>query len=345
MGRGVKHVQLHRIGSTELRVVSDIDEGVSPIVQVEELVIRRYAQQGDWPHRRVELFVLQDLSPLSRQLGAQVAALPGGVKALESRPVLHIYDLGRLTRCTVFVNQQAMLRSGYWTDMLAVQGLLAHEHAHPLAENSATRASRCLRTQLMLAGDPSDAQVQRHARLEPLLGALLERLVISAPREIFTNELTITSGFDQALLHLNRRNVADAGHSLAGRAQLRFVLEQDVAAGNRPASDIGQLLLGGDLENQLVLAMEIAPFIRAGRLAEAQELQQVLDREIFPQIESQVAPAFAAIMQLYTTLSPDAGSEELVGWGRQVAGVLATALAEQGLSVQVDVTLADTDDD
>jgi hypothetical protein len=343
MGRGVKHVQLHRIGRTELRVVSDIDEGVSPIVQAEEAVIRRYTGRVDWPHRRVELFILQDLSPLSRQLGDRAAGLPGGSATLVSRPVLHIYDLARMDRCSVFVNQQAMLRAGYWDDMLAVQGLLAHEHAHPLAENSATRASRQLQTSLVFAGDPASEQVQRHARLAPLLGALLERLVISAPREIFTNELTITSGFDQALLHLNRRNVADAAHSLAGRAQLRVVLEQDVAAGNRPASDIGQLLLGGDLETQLVLAMEVAPFVRAGQLAEAEELQQVLDREIFPQLEPQVAPAFAAIKQLYVSLAPDASAEMLVDWGRQVAGVLAGALAEQGLDAQVRVELADTE--
>ena len=37
--RAVKHVELHRIGNTELRVVSDVDMGETAIVQAEEAVI------------------------------------------------------------------------------------------------------------------------------------------------------------------------------------------------------------------------------------------------------------------------------------------------------------------
>lgn len=337
MGRGVKHVQLHWIGSTELRVVSDIDEGVSPIVQAEEMVIRRYMQRVTWPHRRVQLFVLQDLSPLTRQLDLTMLSVPGGTTMIASRPVINLYDLALPERCNVFVNQQAMELAGYWDDLLAVQGLLAHEHAHPLAENRTTHASRSLRTRLAFKPTGSGDGLPQASRLEMLLSELLERLVISAPREIFTNQLTLETGFDQALLHLNRRNVANAGRSLAGRAQLRNLLEQDVASGNRSERVVGQILLGGDLESHLVLAMEIAPFVRAGHDHAARELLRVLEREIFPQLEPQVAPAFAAINRLYSDLSPDLSVEALVAWGQQVAAHLVIALAEHELLVEATV--------
>ena len=159
MARTVKHFSLHRIAGTELRVVADVETGVLPVIQVEEAVIRGDAQQGLWPHRWVTLFVLQDLQPLVRYLtptpslppagggskGESPAFPPGGAAALDYRPVINVYDLADLTGCHVFVNQKAMLREGYWDDALAIQGLLAHEHAHPLAENETTRASRQLR--------------------------------------------------------------------------------------------------------------------------------------------------------------------------------------------------------
>ena len=43
MARTVKHFSLHRIAGTELRVVADVEDGVLPVIQVEEVVIRGYA--------------------------------------------------------------------------------------------------------------------------------------------------------------------------------------------------------------------------------------------------------------------------------------------------------------
>jgi hypothetical protein len=329
MGRAVKHVELHRIGTTELRVISDVDTGEIAIVQAEEAVIREYMRRGNWPHRQVSLFILNDLQPLARQVPSS-ALPPGGVAALDTRTVLNLYDLANPRACHVFVNQRMMLKEGYWEDMLAVRGLLAHEHAHPLAENASTRASRGLAVDLALGEKPTE----QHVRLEGLLGRLVEQLSLTAPREIFTNLLAITSGFDQAMLHLNQGNVANACKSLTGRTKLRELLAHEVSLGNRPADTVGQLLLAGDLESYCGLAMELAPFDRAGHPAAASALTGVLDQELFPQLEPQFAPTFAAIRRLYTDLPADLSLPDLRGWSQQVADSIVGAVREQGLMVR-----------
>jgi hypothetical protein len=64
MTRAVRHFSLHRITGTgldfnnigiehrgtELRVVADIEAGVLPVIQAEEVVIREYVRQPRWPH-------------------------------------------------------------------------------------------------------------------------------------------------------------------------------------------------------------------------------------------------------------------------------------------------------
>jgi hypothetical protein len=335
MRRAVKHVELHRIGTTELRVVSDVDTGEIAVVQAEEAVIRDYMRFGNWPHRMVSLFILNDLQPLARQVPS--SALPsGGVAALATRTVINLYDLANPRACHVFVNQQMMLKEGYWDDMLAVRGLLAHEHAHPLAENASTRASRGLAIDLALDEKPTE----QHVRLEGLLARLVEQLSLTAPREIFTNLLAITSGFDQAMLHLNQRNVANACKSLVGRAKLRELLMHDVDQGKRPADTVGQLLLAGDLESYCGLAMELAPFDRAGHPAAASALTGILEQELFPQLEPQFAPAFAAIRQLYTDLSADLAATDLRDWSQQVADSIVGAVRAQGLMARCTVRAA-----
>jgi hypothetical protein len=327
--RAVKHVELHRIDTTELRVISDVDTGVIAIVQAEEAVIRDYIRHGNWPHRQVSLFILNDLQPLARQVPSS-ALPPGGVAALDTRTIINLYDLANPRACHVFINQQMMVKEGYWEDMLAVRGLLAHEHAHPLAENGSTQASRGLTIDLSLPEKPSET----HVRLEGILARLIEQLSLTAPREIFTNLMAITSGFDQAMLHLNRRNVANACQSIAGRTSLRETLAHEIAQGSRSANDSSQLLLVGDLESYCGLAMEIAPFDRGGRPEAAAELTALLEHVLFPQLEPQFAPAFAAIRRCYTELGTNLSLSELREWSQQVADAIVGAANEQGLTVR-----------
>ncbi|NTW97508.1 MAG: hypothetical protein HGB28_03050 [Oscillochloris sp.] len=329
MGRAANHVEIHRIGTTELRVVSDVDAGKIAIVREEQAVIRDYMRHGTWPHRQVSLFILNDLKPLARQV-ASSALPPGGVSSLETRTVINLYDLANPRACHVFVNQQMMLKEGYWGDMLAVRGLLAHEHAHPLAENASTRASRELRVELALDATPTEQSV----RLEGLLARLVDQLCLTSPREIFTNLLAITSGFEDAMLHLNQHNVTNACKSLAGRAQLRTQLMQEVEQGTRPADDVGQLLLAGDLESYCGLAMELAPFDRAGAAAAASTLADMLEQELFPQLEPQFTPTFAAIRRLYSQLPETLSPTELQAWSQQVADIIVAAMRERGLIIR-----------
>jgi len=75
MARTVKHFSLHRIAGTELRVVSDIESGVIPFIQIEEEVIEKYAKSPRWQQEVITLFILRNLEPLTQQL-SQAADLP-----------------------------------------------------------------------------------------------------------------------------------------------------------------------------------------------------------------------------------------------------------------------------
>ncbi len=254
MPRTVKHFSLHRIDWTELRVISDIEVGALPVIEAEETVIRGYAQQGPWPHREVTLFILQDLQPLVRQLQAGAELPPGGAAALEHRPVVNAYDLADLTACHVFINWQAMVKEGYTDDPLAIQGLLAHEHAHPLAENETTRASRSLQVQLMVERLP-DGRLwtqDRQDKIHRLLVLLAEKLCVYAPREVLANEMTICSGFGEALLHLDECTIANAQRSVAGGEDLQAQLLEEVAREALTPSG-ADLLLIGDLRGYVDL--------------------------------------------------------------------------------------------
>lgn len=331
MARTVKHFHLQRINGTELRVVADIDVGVLPIIQEEEAVIRGYMSHGYWRQSLVTLFILQNLEPLSRQLSRGATLPPGGFAALDQRPVINVYDQADLSSCHVFVNQDAMQKEGYWDDTLAIRGLLAHEHAHPLVENETVRASRDLKlavspqSLIETGGHPRD----QLDRVGGIISELARQLCLYAPREIFTNELAITHGFQDALLHLNRRNVSNAQRSLVGRANLRGLLQHELVQGKRTARNVGQLLLIGDLQGCLNLSLETAPFYRAGMNSEVRELETVLEQAVFPHLEPEVAHTYWALRDLYIALRADWTPADLAVWSRNVLQVLTETLRQK----------------
>ncbi len=371
MDRPVRHFSLHRLAGTELRVVSDIDAGVIPIIRVEEEVIRGYAARTTWPHRWVTLFILQDLQPLIRQVPEGTGLPPGDAAALDHRPVVCVYDLADLATCQVFMNQKAMVKEGYWEDCLAIRGLLAHEHAHPLAENDATRASRRLVAELSwemqepmarsipsakersdaascgtLTRTPETSQVKAlgapwEAKVDRLLAVLVDKLCVYAAREIFANEVAIRCGFEEALLHLNRLNVAGAIRSVEARESLRKHLEEEGLA-RRTLSPFGidLLLLIGDLKGYLDMGLEVAPFYRTGRTAGALELEASLEAAVFSALEPEVIGTYEALRDLYIALHSDASPTELATWGEHVVEVLADALQTRGLVLRYQVTVA-----
>jgi len=335
MSRNVRHFSLHRIAQTELRVVADIDDsGVLPIIQFEETVIRAYIDHANWPHQWVMLYILDDFQPLIRQLRAGVnpAILeatgynlsPESAAVLNKRPVVNLFDLSNLTGCNVFVNRRAMLEAGYWKDHLAIEALLAHEHAHPLAENEATRASRRIKIQL----DPATV---RPPNLYPVLFGLAENLCILAPREIFANQATIENGYTKALYHLNRHNFTNVTRGVATRKLLLRQLQREIEAGKLSVQEANLLAMGGDLSAHLPLAMEIAPFFRAGRTMEAEKLEAILNQAVFPHLELLTRQAFQALLEMYIALQPTAAS--LPGWVTSVLNILADNFAQKELNL------------
>ena len=371
MDRPAPHPSLRRIAGTELRVLSDVGASVIPVIQEEEEVIRGYVGRTAWPHRWVTLFILQDLQPLVRQVPEGAGLPPGGAAALDHQPVINVYDLADLATCHIFVNQKAMIKEGYWDDRLAVRGLLAHEHAHPLAENAAARASRRLKVELSwrmreplalgiasrmggsdatpdepLTPTPrtSDAEPlggQWRAKIDRLLALLVDKLCVYAPREIFANEVAIRSGFEEALLHLNRQNVAAAIRSVEGREALRRHLEETAAdPTGLPRSGAELLLLIGDLKGYLDLALEVAPFLRTGRTAGARELEASLQASVFSALEPEVVGAYEALRDQYIALPSDIPPTGLVSWGEVVVQILAGVLKERGLALHYRVTVA-----
>lgn len=417
MTRTVKHFSLNRIAGTELRVLADVETGVLPVIEAEEAVIRGYAQQELWPHRFVTLFVLRDLQPLVRQLGRNAGSgslqvrrridplepgaestsgpslPPGGAEGLNHRPMVNVYDLADPLTCHVFVNQRAMAKEGYWDDPVAIKALLAHEHAHPLAQNGTIRASRRVQMELSLelaspvlatpqsrrmvspsganeaapraplttvrehgrrdqtpegvagpSGPSSGGQaVDWHNQIHRLVTLVADKLSLYAPREIFANELTIRSGFGDALLHLDGLNVANASRSVSGRAELREQMEGEVSRQNLTSVAADVLLLVGDMKGYLDLALEVAPFYRAGREGAARQLEAVLGTDVFPHLEPEVPRAYSALREAYIALGAELTRHDFMGWAERVLEILAESLADKGLILEPRLRTAEVD--
>jgi len=350
MGRKVKHFSLHRVDGTELRVVSDVGVGVLPVIQEEEEVIRGYVHHAFWPHKWVTLFILQDLQPLVRQIQPAAEMFPGGADVLDKRPVVNVYDLAEPSGCQIFINREAMLREGYWDEPVAVRGLLAHEHAHPLTEGETTRASRELEVELTvehlhssLCDSPVDVAEQeapcrqwtgvRQSATHDILNLLAHKLCLYAPREIFANDMTIRSGFGGALLHLDRQNVANAQSSLAGREDIRTHFQHSVEQGKLTQAAANLLLLVGDLQGYIDLALEVAPFYRSGRESDARELETALEDNLFPHLEREVQQAYTALVKQYIALQADLTPDELTAWCKGVFNIFAEILSAKELRV------------
>lgn len=367
MAGTVKHLSLHRIGGVELRVVADVEDSALSVIQAEETVIRTYAQQSPWPHRYITLLILRDLTPLTRQLRfgermgdaaipLQAKLTPGwgfpimDVEVLNQRPVVNVYDLADLESCHVFVNQHVMQREGYWNDLLALQGLLAHEHAHPLSENQTTLASRQFQVHLALSQPAPSSRVPegnvtqatseiwwdatRRNRIHQVLVRLADRVCLYGPREIFANEIVIRRGFHNALFHLDQRNVNNASTSLAGRDTLQQQLRHEVAQGNLSSSAAAALLLIGDLESYLDLMLESASFYYAGQENDASVLENVLESTVFPYLDSGVLPLYTALRTHYHALRPNLILPELLAWGQTALDILAKGLIDRGLELE-----------
>ncbi len=342
MTKLLDHVSLHRVAGTELRVVSDVESGLDPFVEVETGVIEKYAASPRWQQKTVTLFVLNDLEPLVRQLTQEAALPPGGLAALGERPIVNVYDVNNPAACHVFVNQTAMEKEGYWGDREAEMGLLAHEHAHPLSECETTRSARRLKADLSTESVrplfPAGSR-EWPAKVDRLLGVLIDKLCLYAPREIFANDLTIQSDFSAALLHLDRKNLRNAAEGVRERGALQQMLQREVESGSLTPVGADLLLTIADMKGYLDLAMETAPFYRQRRTAEAQELEGLLFADVMPHLDPLVAEAYPKLRDAYVALPEDASPEVLAQWEQSAIGVVRKILSKKGLKLECQLSV------
>ena len=350
--RTIKYLSVHRLEGVELRVMADNENGILPLVEAECQVVTRLTQEAQWPHHTVTLFILSDLMPLQRQLQA-LGRHPVGEQLnqmgdLLTHPVVNVYDLANPSACQVFVNRQAMVEAGYWNDTLAIQGLLAHEHAHPLAECATTNAVRQLKLTLELRLAEVWAPKAKASSSNPLpawadnaqsqLNALVRTLILLGPRELFTNEIALATGFVQPMLHLNRQNVHKLVVGLAHRPTLQNQLAEAVRAGQLTATGATALALIGDLQGHLPMAMEVAAFQRQHQQAASEELLAQLQKEIFPYLDAEVGLLFQKFCDEYVALPMTATPQTMVGIVQRQLALLAKTLKRRALHLTYQVT-------
>jgi len=356
--RTIQYFSAQQLEGVELRIVADDqvadnENELLALVAVERQVVTRLAHTIQWPHQTVTLFILADLTSLQNQLQAldqqPVGAQLDQMGDLLTHPVVNVYDLANPSDCHVFINRQAMIKAGYWNDMLALRGLLAHEHAHPLAECAATQAVRQLQLKLDLrltqpwaphgqtANADAPPQWADHAQSQ--LNALVRTLILLGPREVFTNEIALATGFVQPLLHLNRQNVKNLVVNLAHRPTLQQQLAEAVRAGHLSAVGAAALALIGDLQGHLMMAMEIAAFQRQGEQAASEELLTQLEKDVFSQLDAAVGPLFQKICAAYVRLPTTASPEQMVKFAQDQLTLLARVLSQRSLRLTYQVAI------
>jgi hypothetical protein len=338
MAGSIEHVSRHRLNGVELQVIADHASGNDGLIEAEKNVVRRFLLHGGWPHRRVNLFVFEDLKPVAEKLRSAKAMSEAESLELERKPMVHIYNLRDLSECSVFVNRALMTRLGLWEDTLAIEGLLAHEHAHPIAENSTTRAARDLRMRLTRSvsgalenmvneesGFPAQAT---HQAVAASLEHLARELCIHASHEVFTNELAIRAGFGLALEHLNLMSLAEGRAGMAERARFSEALRKKVSDGQLSEIDRELLLLIASMEAHVRLALETAAFARAGARHEAEAIEARAMAEVFSSVEPEIGALYHAFYNRYMELTPYMDREAVREWAETA---FAPALEDVGL--------------
>jgi hypothetical protein len=306
--------------------------------------VRGFMRHGGWPHRRMNVFVFESLQPLIDRL-PQAARQPLAARELESKPMVHIYNMGDLTECSLFINRRLMKRRGLWGDPLALEGLLAHEHAHPLAENATTRAARELKARLVAAEADDDGGAGNI--LSPMTSAplaavgrslehLAEELCVHAPHEVFTNELAIGAGFGPALHHLNRLNLEGGRAGMMERIALAEGLRAQVTEGRLSEADVGLLLLTASMEAHVRMALETAAFVRAGRPKEAGSVEELLEAEVFRHVEPEIRTLYRAFHLQYLQLAPGMDRDAFRHWAAAAFAPVIEELARRGLAMNVE---------
>jgi hypothetical protein len=337
------HESRHQLDAGELSVVADGGTGIERLIAAEKSVAKEFARSCGWPHKRVNLFVYGTLQPLAEQIQRTARALGGTQHAadaaaqdLDRKPMVHTYNLADLSECNVFVNRALMINMGLWERPRALEGMLAHEHAHPLAENGTTRAARDVSVTIRQAeagGTPQTGASLGANCLDHVvysLERLAQVLCLQAPHEVFTNEMVIGAGFPAALMELNRANLTEGRAGPAARDGLRRRLELEVENARLTEADVELFLFLAAVESHAPFALETAAFTRAGRTEDAQELETLLWRQALDHEEPEVGEIYNALYARYAGLQPDMSAQAFRGWAAETFAPVTAALASRG---------------
>ncbi|GLK71411.1 hypothetical protein KHC23_11555 [Ancylobacter dichloromethanicus] len=307
------------VGEARVRVVTDCAADISAIVQAEERVVRRLVDQGLWRHETVTLFVLDDLAPLVGQLARTHRLVADDLVRLPQRPMVNLYDPRHATECFVFVNRHIMTAEGYWGDSLAAEGLLAHEHAHPLSEAPATTAARTL-----------TVEAEGPATLAPLAAQLGRTLSTGAVTELLANRFCLVHGFDDALRHLDRLTLRQAVNNLPQRLELERRAAAAVAAGTLPSEQLRPLLRLADAQISLPFALELVPFVQSGLTAEMADLEELLLDDLMSRMAPEVTDMYRDLSERFLRLQPEWSGEAIAGWCADILLRLSAFLSAGG---------------
>lgn len=332
MSTAIEHFSRTRVDNTTLQVMADAQRDLDCLIREEESVIRDYARLGTWPHKLVNMFVFENLQPLVSQIKNAAVLSSAVAEDIDRRPMVNVYDAADLTECTVFVNRHALEQEGAWSDAVALRALLAHEHAHPLAENATVHAARALSVKVAVDGRAPNAA------LDEILHLLADRLCVHAPQEVFANEVAIRAGFGDALFHLDKGAVAKARLGVAKRASLVQGLDRQAKDGKLTAVQVAALLLVGDLQAHLGFALETAPFRCAGHRRPADALEAALNEGVWPHLDPAVMPLYEKLRDHYRQLRGDLTPGEVSAWASEALALLADTLREKKLRVKFELT-------
>ncbi len=298
-------------------------------------VIRGFQRSGGWPHAQVNVFVFESLQPLLRQIEDTFAALRKSaafVRQLGGKPMIHIYNTANPAETDIFVSRGQMIKLGLWSDSLAVQGMLAHEHAHPLAENQCTRAARQTGVALQVDGPPEDFLPGDVETIRQALERIVNELCLHAPHEIFTNELAARSGFAEALLHLNKLSLSEGREGLGERQILIEKLQAEGQAGRIGPAAPALLALLASMEAHLRVALESAGLACAGDLQRAEALDLCLEDQVLRHIEPEVGTLYRRLREHNASLSPAFTVPEVQKWMNAGFNLLAGPARKLGIS-------------
>ena len=336
MPTAIEHFSRIRVENTTLQVMADARRDLARLIREEESVVRHFVQAGNWPHKWVNMFVLEDLQPLAAQIKNANALSSFVADDIDRRPMVNVYDAADLSECAIFVNRGALKQDGIWRDALALRGLLAHEHGHPLAENPTVHAARALGVEVATENRPANAAI------DAILHLLADRLCVHAPQEVFANEVAVRAGFGDALFHLDQGAIEKAKLGVSKRPALVQGLDKQVKEGKLDAGQAAALLLVGDLQAHLPFVLETTPFLRAGERHQAQVLEAALSEGIWPHLDPLAMRLYENLRDHYRELQPAWTAAEMKAWAETALAFLAEALRERNLQVRFTLVAART---